>query len=295
MALNKKYMGGEGKAYRAIATSSYIGIFLAAGIVVASLVNPTFALNATLWGFIFTIGVISLGLISVLPWVRKYERGEYKTLSIVFIIFVAVCVVLWLICVWLIIHMINSQNANNLVWLLWFIKVTLLVSLQLMVATVAGNLWTKCRNTMIPFQVITYASYGFVDFYFSYLLFCVKINPTNSANPLGLNTDALGALGTSFMITVLAIALVYMSISNFIIKKMEARRLVNMATDNFADMLTDQKDDSQKAVDENNASAPATKTMEEELTSLKDMLDKGILTKEEYDEARKNVIAKHTK
>ncbi len=296
MALRKKYMGQEGKIYRALSTTAYVGIFVAAGIIVASLVNPTFALNATLWGIIFTIGVICLGLISVLPWVRKLEKGEYKKLSLIFIVFVAVCVILWLICVWLVITMINSQNPDNIVWLLWFIKVTLLVSLQLMVATVAGNLWTKCRNTMIPFQVVTYASYGFVDFYFSYLLFCVNINPTNTANPISLDTNALGALGTSFMITVLAIALVYMSISNFIIKRMEARRLVNMAADNFEEMLADQKEELQKVVDEKNAQPSATgKTMEEELNGLKDMLDKGVLTQEEYDEARKNVIAKHTK
>lgn len=45
-----------------------------------------------------------------------------------------------------------------------------------------------------------------------------------------------------------------------------------------------------------NAQAPvAGNSLEQELTDLKGMLDKGLLTEEEYAEAKKNVIAKHSK
>lgn len=40
---------------------------------------------------------------------------------------------------------------------------------------------------------------------------------------------------------------------------------------------------------------PATSGLEAELTNLKGMLDKGLLTEEEYNEAKKNAIEKHTK
>ena len=294
MALKTKRFGGEGKVYRALATTSYVGIFVAAGIIVASLVNPSFGLNPTIWGLIFTIGLLSLGIISSLPWVRKLEKGEYKKLSIIFIIFVAVTVVLWLICVWLVIIMINTENPDKMLWFLQFVKITIIVSLQFMVATVVGNLWTKVKNTMIPFQAITYASYGFVDFYFSFLLFCIDINPTNSANPVSIDTKALGALGSSWMITILVIALVYTAISNFIVKRMEAKIVMNMAADKMADMVNGQNGADESAA-QPVASAPAEKTMEGELTSLKDMLDKGLITEDEYAEARKNIIAKYTK
>ena len=40
---------------------------------------------------------------------------------------------------------------------------------------------------------------------------------------------------------------------------------------------------------------PQANSLENELTNLKGMLDKGLLTEEEYNEAKKNAIAKHTK
>ena len=42
-------------------------------------------------------------------------------------------------------------------------------------------------------------------------------------------------------------------------------------------------------------SSPAKKTLEQELTELKTMLDKSLLTEEEYTQAKKNVLEKFTK
>ena len=277
-------VGKEGKLYRALSTTAFIGIFLAAGVVVTTLVNPSMHLNAWVWGVIVSIGVLSLGIISVLPWIRRLEKGEYKKISLTFIIFVAVCVDLWLVCIWLAITMFSTKNSDGAIWLLWFIKITVIISLQLMVATVVGDLVTKVKKTMIPFQVITYASYAFADFYLSFLLVCITITPAQGK--IGVSS-ALGVLGNPLMVTLFCIALVYMMISSFIVKSIETRRMRNMATDNFENMISGKGADQQ--------AAPAEKTMEGELTSLKDMLDKGLITEEEYANAKKNIIEKYTK
>ena len=51
----------------------------------------------------------------------------------------------------------------------------------------------------------------------------------------------------------------------------------------------------QQAVPQAAQAQPAEKTLEEELTNLKAMFDKQLLTEEEYAQAKKNALDKHTK
>ena len=266
---------GHGKLYRALSTAAFVGVFAAFAIIIFSLVLK-WNLNAYLWGAIATIAILSLGLISSLPWIRRIEKNEYKKVSIIFASFIGICVILWLISLWMIVVIIGAHNADLALWFAQMLKITILVSLQLMVATFVGNVVIKCGKTMIIIQAISYLSYVFVDFYLSYLLFCININPTAS-NPISVNTEALGVLGHAFMIALFVLAVVYCLISNAIIKSIENRRVKAMTEE-----LVLQKT--------NQPPKEEVETPEPKLAQIKDLYDKKLISEEEYNKKREDIL-----
>jgi len=281
---------GHGKLYRALSTAAYVGVFAAFAIIIFSIVLG-WNMNAYLWGVIATIAILSLGLISALPWIRRIEKNNFKVVSLVFSIFIAVCVVLWLICLWMIVVIIATHNADSALWFAQFLKITIIVSLQLMVATFVGNVIIKCGKTMLAIQVISYLSYVFVDFYLSYLLLCISIDPLASS-PISVNADALGVLGKSWMIALFVLALVYCLISNAIIKSVENKRVKAIAED-F--VLKAQQEQAQPTVNINLVGAqqaPATeqKDVRAKLEDLKKLKEDGLITEEEYNQKREQIL-----
>ena len=282
---------GHGKLYRALSTVAYVGVFAAFAIMIFSIVLK-WNMNAYLWGAVASIAILSLGIISALPWVRRIEKKEFKLASLVFAIFIAVCVVLWLICLWLIVNIIGTQNADSAAWFAQFLKITIIVSLQLMVSTFVGNVVIKCGKTMIAIQVISYLSYAFVDFYISYLLFCVNIDPLASS-PINVNTSALGVLGKPFMIALFVLALVYCLISNAIIKSIENRRVKAMAEELV--LKAQEQNQSQQTVNINlvgaqQAPAAEQKDVRAKLADLKQLKEDGLITEEEYNKKRDDIL-----
>ena len=87
----KDYKNGEqqSKLYRTITNVAIIGTFLACGILVLALFKM-FAMTSTIFGIVATIAIVSIACLMLLPWIRIYEKGEFKKTAIVFMIFIAV-------------------------------------------------------------------------------------------------------------------------------------------------------------------------------------------------------------
>ena len=281
---------GHGKLYKILSTIAYVGMFAAVGIVVITLTS-SIHLNAYLWGVVATIAILSLGLTSSLPWIRRIENREYKTASIVFAAFIAACVVLWAICLWMVVVMYAKNDMSSLDWFLQFLKIAILVSLQLMVSTFVGNVLIKCGKTMIAIQVISYLSYLFVDFYLSFLVFCIVISP-GSSSPIYVNTEALGVLGKPAMVTIFALALVYTFIAKFIMRSIENRRVRDMTEEM---VLKNQQEQAQPTVNINlvgaqQAPAGEQKDVRAKLADLKQLKEDGLITEEEYNKKREQIL-----
>ena len=280
---------GHGKLYRALSTVAYVGVFAAFAIMIFSIVLH-WNMNAYLWGAVASIAILSLGIISSLPWIRRIEKKEFKVVSLVFAIFIAACVLLWLVCLWMIVVIIGTQNAESAIWFAQFLKITIIVSLQLMVATFVGNVIIKCGKTMLAIQVISDLSYLFVDFYLSYLLICISIDPLASS-PVSINTDALGVLGKGWMVALFVLALVYCLISNAIIKSVENRRVKAIAED-FV-LKAQEQSQAQTTVNINvvgGEKVEAKETAEQKLAKLKDLYDKQLITESDYNKKRDEIL-----
>jgi len=241
-----------------------------------------------MFGLISTIALISVGCLLVLPWIRTFEKGGNKTISIIFISLIVLCTILWIICVYLGINLYkntktNIANIGSLVLTLRFIKVTTIITLQIFVSSLIANTIIRYKKEMIAFQVITYASNLFFDFYVTCLLLCLRITPQE-----GLQiAKAIKFLFTKFMFVLFLLSIVYMSLSSKIMKTIDARRFKN-AVEDYNSTSTQPEQPTVQTTEQ-----PAEKsktTAEERLQKLQSMLEKKLITQEEFNKKREEII-----
>lgn len=280
--INKFQSGG--KVYRILATISMLGIFLAAGILVLS-GTGVFEISAAIFGTVAMIGILCLAITAVLPWVQRIEKNENKIVSIVFISVIAACAVLWIVCDWLIVAIVTNHNAG--IALLWSIKIAIILSLQLMVADVVAAMLIRFKKTFLILQCITYFSFVFIDFYFTFLVCCIRIVGEEVKI-----SDAFAFLGSPAMITLIVLAFVYASISNFILKRMQQSRLRNMVNNYYdgGQTTTAGNDVREVEVPQETIQEMPKETPEEKLEKLKKLYDQQLISQEDYEAKKAEII-----
>ena len=290
------YMKG-GSVYRLIRSIAIAGLFVAAGLLVFT-ITGIFSMSAAIFGLISSIAVICIFGVSSLPWVKRLENKQVKKASIVFISFIGICALLWIIAIWMVVALINmgeGASEEQLTTLLWFIKLTILVSLQLLISSFIGHTIVRFGKELIPFQVVTFLSYLFVDFYLSFALICVVIKPATAIDQAFSVLPQIDILGTRFMVTMFILSLVFMAISNGVIKSVEANRIRHsteiVAQHSFGEegisIVTEQP---AKKEEEEKEEKKDEISLEEKLHKLKDLFDKNLITEKEYEEKRAEIL-----
>ena len=144
-----------------------------------------------------------------------------------------------------------------------------------MVASLIGNVVTKYKKSLLPFQVITYISNIFVDFYFTFFMLCLKIDETKA---IQINSNAK-FLTSKAMIVLIILAVLFTAISNKLMRVIETRKLKNIT-----------EDMSQTRVIGNENDEVNEDSMEAKLEKIKNLYEKQLITKEEYEEKRAEII-----
>ena len=292
-AKNRLFAGG-GKLYRTISTIAITGLFLTVGIIILA-VMQMFAMSVGLGCTIAVIAIICSSCLIALPWVRLLERGDFKKTSIVFLCLDIVCGLLWIICAILVSSIIsksiNGTITDNYVYnTLRLIKISLVITVQFFVASFIGNGITKYRSTMIAFQVIAYLSYLLFDFFISILLFCIGFKD----GEIFFNEELFAIINNRAMWTLFVISIFYCAISSGIMNRQVLRRAKNIADDAFMDSVKDEvefrKTQKEGKAVEDIAEENTEVEAEERLKKLKNMYDKDLITKEEYEQKRKDIL-----
>ena len=275
-----------GKWYKRINTIAIVGIFAAVAIIVLSISGIWFKMSAFMFGVVGTIAILCAGLLLSLPWVNKYEKGTYKKLALVFIIFYGVCALLWLVCLYLGIGLYNGAKAGNVsegyvVATANFVKISLLLSLQLMLSSVVATGIIKYKKSNYFLQGIAYASYAFFDFYFTYLLFCINFNAIGTSG--NVFSESIKLLGSKYMIVFLVLAVIFIAISNIIMNRDDNRKMQQAIVS-----VVEQQNENGKTKEAE--TKEAVETPEEKLAKLKKMYDNELITKEEYESKKADIL-----
>ena len=279
MEQNKKF-----NLFRLLQNIALIGIMLVIGLVVV-FVTGAVPVNNILIEFTIIIGLLLLGVLLVLPWAKYLEQKQYKIVSLVFLIAVAVCVVLWIICTAIIFHAYRAQNIEDLS-VINLVRVTLIISFQVIVASFIGKFIIKYQAKYVPFQVIAYISILYVDFFLSTLLCGIKVLP----GEIDYSQSTLNFIIPQWPF--LMLACVYLGVVYGVITNSRKRRVRNAILGKSRKLnkdigLIDLEDD-------NEEEKPTTNNQDAEaqLEKIKGMYDKGLITKEEYDAKRQAILEK---
>ncbi|MDE6201699.1 MAG: SHOCT domain-containing protein [Clostridiales bacterium] len=283
---------GDGKLYkliRIIATT----VFLVAAIFLILEIFHIFRLGTAANGIIFSLGVIGAGGMVALPWVRVFEAFKdkrYKIVAIVFLALVGVCVVLWIVCVWQIIDLVNKgiSGATDEVLVdildsLNIIRISIIVSLQFIVASYIAKNIIKYGKTLLGYQVMAGVSQLFVDFFVCLVLTAITIT-----------TKGVEFSSTAFLLTnkwtwaLLAIAVIIGVFPNVVFRRTDRRNLIHARQ--VANAAPAQDNDDVDDIDDTVADTADSTPVDEKLKKIKDLLDKGLITQEEYDKKREDII-----
>lgn len=275
---------GKFSLYGIIQTISIVGLFLAVGLIVLA-TTDVLHMGTGLIQFVGIIAVICLCGLMSLVWARNLERGKQKIVSIVFLSIIGAVCLLWVIAICVVMGLIRKGDAasdKELVNSLRFIKIVLIISVQFICGTTIGSVITRYGKSMIVFQVIMYISNIVVDLYVSCWLFLFKIN--NGEVSFATESGLFTILTSKGMITIAVLAIVYVSLSNSIIKRVELKRQ-KYQIENYGDKI-----DKKEAEQQEQSNAQPVKDNKQKLVELKSMLDDGLITQEEYDEKRKKLL-----
>lgn len=273
----------DGKLYRLVQLLA-ISVFLIAVVLIILEIFQILPMSANANGVVFSIGVVGLGGMVALPWVRVFEGFKdkrYRITAIVFLSIAGVCVILWIICVWLIIGLVKQVTTDmdlsilkNLIRSLNTIRASIIVSLQFVVASYIAKNIIKYNKTLLPYQVLAGLSQLFIDFFVCLVLTAITIT-----------TKGVGFSKTAYLLTnrwtyaLLAIAVVLGAFPNVVFRRTDRRNAMKYAAKDLRETLYDDSD-----------SADSTGSSDKKLKKIKELLDKGMITQEEYDRKREDII-----
>lgn len=281
--MDKQKLSHE-KVYRLIQTIAVICMFASVALAIM-MAFQVIKYTPAILAIVLVILVISVSCMMVLPWVKQLSKGEFKVLCYVMFAIAAISCVLWTADVIVAVNLattINKDVANAVIFgQLRFIKISLIITFQLIVTSLIASFVVKYRKTMIAFQVITYISNLYIDFYGSYALTCVV--STNDGLQFIGNTNFI-TNKISIMFAVMALA--FVTISNAVVRSMDKRK----RRDALAPMFESQDKQDAQASTQSTNDVKDGKPVQQKLKELKNLLDNNLITEEEYAKKRDELI-----
>lgn len=289
---------GKSKIYKFVNLSSIIGLFVSVGLLVL-MITKIFPWNSTLVGIIAGIVIICTFCNLALPWVVKIEKKEFIKLSYIFIGLIVLCGILWLICDILIISKYKQikytvfsdlsdeeslEFIKGIIRTLNFVKISIVISLQFSVASFIATYITRFKKSMLLMQAISYVCFLIVDLWTTLFMFSINVKSNfNETSKLGdiltIRGDLIDFLVRKGVLVALLLAVLYLAISKSIMNKaILNKRVKNIASETIEETSQKQKE-------------PEDETTER-LAKLKNMLDKNLISQEEYDKKRQDIIDK---
>lgn len=269
------YPKEEGKKiYKIVNTVAVVGVLVALTILVVALFT-SLKLTSGLVGFLSSIVIVCFGLSNSLYWIMRLEKKQFKKTSITFLSAIAVCIVLWIICLWLGISLYRSVRDGNFdekkaLTFVTIMQVVLIVSLQFFVASYVAKGITRYKKEMLIWQIIAYVCYLYIDFYATFFICC--FNFTGNGDILNENVKILiKAVPIMFLV----LTAIYAGVANGMMQRREMKRLAKVI------------EKEEKAEETENK---PQETTAEKLEKLKKLLEENLITQEEYDKKREELI-----
>ncbi len=265
--------------YGFLQTVSIIGFALVIALFVFGF-QGYFKLNRITTTVLLIVAVLCFCLTLILPWLKRYQLKMNRIICFVFFGLITLMAVLWIVAIILIVNLVNKGDAatiENSIGTLNYLKAVLVISVQFGIASLIANTMVKYKARLIAFQAILYASILYCDFYLTSLCLCISFGSGT------LQFNFLPYLANRLVVTILIVALIFTAICLGILGRVNRRKGGKMV-EGF-----DYVDDTEVA---EHKQAIKSAGAQEKLAELKEMLDKKLITEEEYKKKKEDILNK---
>lgn len=289
----------DGKIYKIVQLVA-ISVFIIAIVLLVLEIFRLLKMGSAANGIVFSLGVIALGGLTALPWVRVFESIKDKKFTITAIVFLSViglCVILWIVSVWQIIGLVKGLTSDadekisaGIVGSLNVIRIALIVSLQFIIASGIAMNFVKYRKELIPYQVMFGVSTLYMDIYFTLLLTAFTVTKEDG---FGLSRTSV-VVTNMWLIALLVIAVLLLIFPSNVFRRVDRKRVLAAKKENLKEILADEPQS--KATASASNETPFSEysnggSVEEKLKKIKNLLDEGMITQEEYDAKRAEILS----
>lgn len=236
--------------------------------------------------------VLCVGTWLAMPWARKlHEEKKLKIISIVFLSLILLCALLWIIGVFvggnlytLLVNTINKSTEEQTLELAKralnsarYIKWISLFSIQFVVANYIAGGVLKYGKEKIPYQAIMYFCVLFIDLFLIMFLFMLKIDVNNAQFQL----RNISFFKSKLVWALFVLSLLLLMITTVFNNRFEKRKLKENLNKNIRE---------ERSAKTQEQSQPIQDSIEEKLAKIEKLLNSGLITKEEYEQKRAEII-----
>lgn len=229
---------------------------------------------------ILTMFVVALTALLSLPWVRRLQNKQHRIISWVFLGLLVLSAVFWLIFGFLLVINFSKlkTDAVEVIRIINYLKFCIIYTIAYSVSSLITTNILKFGKRLIAFQVILYVSDLIVGIYITLMLCCIHFNAKTFVS---FNFDMLLKLVNPVFSTIFMIAVIYVAIAKTIAKRLERRR------ERYAKSEDDMPEE---VLGGQTQQKPAT--AQEKLAELQTMYEQNLITQEEYNKKRTDILNK---
>ena len=179
--------------------------------------------------------------------------------------------------------MLNYKTALSLSCFrgfLIYLKIAAFITIQYAISSIVISNFLKYKFTFLPFQIVMYLSNLFVDFYLSYLGFCMYINDGYSL----IFINAVNLLTTKTMITLICLTASYVILSNIILALIRKKKLKLLIAEE------DKKETLNVDVSNIETDSKFESDLEIKLKQLTEAYKKNLINAEQYSKKKQEII-----
>ncbi len=278
----------KGRVFKTISYLS-IGSLVAMLFLFILMVMNIIPFSSGLFALIGVLFVVSLAMSLATPWAKRVSEGRYKILSYVFLGLIAVAMILWIVVVFLLLNLYNKviddiDVGDSFISTIKFIQVCVIITIQVIFGSIIATKISNFGKNNIVLQVFTYIGYVILDFYLSYIVSRLAFVDSE------IVTKDADLLTSKVGLTVLLFAIVIVGV----VEGYNKSRIKRIQKDAVERSLVSELEpvEKKKKAEPAQTETKQEETAEEKLTKLKSLLDKNLITQEEYDKKKEDIISK---
>ena len=250
---------------------------------IALIITTDLTWNTFSFTCISILAIICFCSFIAMPWAKRSKISNYATISKIFIYLCAIlCCLLILSDIFIVNIVVTSKTLEQSIFQMNFIKWVLIFVIQFSISSSIVNTYLQYSKDRLPLQILSGISYIVFDIYLTTIIIAVSISKEGG---FSFNNSVMNYLFSKPMITLLVVACFIFATTLIwfhALKRHSRKSGINI--------------DRRKVIEKENPNTEENQkeqsVIEDKLEKLNSMYEKKLITEDEYNQKRKDILDK---